>query len=174
VGRAIKHLVTIVSYRTFCRWTAAVAGPPLAKKRAASARKSGRPRTADELRELVVKIAKESGFGYTRILGELKKLGIHTVSRSTVINILKEAELDPGPKRGEGTWDEFIKRHTSTLWASDFISVRTLTTAGFVDLYLLFFIHIGSRRMIASTPTANPDSAWVTQQARNASTQMAE
>jgi putative transposase len=28
VGSAIKNLVTIVSYRTFCRWTAAVAGPP--------------------------------------------------------------------------------------------------------------------------------------------------
>jgi putative transposase len=43
-----------------------------------------------------------------------------------------------------------------------------------VDLYLLFFIHIGSRRVIASAPTANPDSAWVAQQARNASMQVQE
>ena len=49
-----------------------------------------------------------------------------------------------------------------------------ITATGFVDLYILFFIHIGSRRVIASAPTANPDSAWVTQQARNASMQMAE
>lgn len=55
--------------------------------------------------------------------------------------------------------------------ASDFICVRTLTGAGVVELYL-FFIHIGSRRVIVSAPTANPDSAWVTQQARNASMQM--
>jgi putative transposase len=126
------------------------------------------------LRELVIKIARESGFGYTRILGELKKLGVHTVSRSAVVNILKDAELDPGPKRGEGTWSEFVKRHAATLWASDFVSVRTLTTAGFVDLYLIFFIHVGSRRVIASAPTASPDSAWVAQQARNASMQMQE
>jgi putative transposase len=56
--------------------------------------------------------------------------------------------------------------------ASDFVSVRTLRTAGFVDLYLLFFIHIGSREMIVSNTTANPDAAWVAQQARNTSMQM--
>jgi hypothetical protein len=38
----------------------------------------------------------------------------------------------------------------------------------------LFFIHIGGRRVIVSNPTANPDSKWVTQQARNATMQMAE
>jgi putative transposase len=172
VGSAIKHLVTIVSYRTFCRWTAAVAGPPLPKKRAATERKPGRPRTPEETRELVVKLARENGWGYTRILGELKKLGIRTISRSTVVNILKEAGLDPGPKRGKGTWDQFVKRHAATLWAADCVSVRTLTAAGFVDLYLLFFIHIGSRKVIVSNPTANPDSAWVAQQARNATIQM--
>lgn len=60
------------------------------------------------------------------------------------------------------------------LWASDFVSVRTLTAAGVVDLYLLFFIHVGSRRVIVSAPTATPDAAWVAQQARNASMQMGD
>jgi putative transposase len=172
VGSAIRHLVTIVSYRTFCRWTAAVAGPPLAKKRVPVARKPGRPRTAEEVRQLVVRLARANGWGYTRILGELKKLGIHTISRSTVVNILREEGLDPGPKRGEGTWTDFVTRHAATLWASDFVSVRTLTAAGFVDLYLLFFLHVGSRKVIVSAPTANPDSARVAQQARDASIQM--
>jgi putative transposase len=89
----------------------------------------------------VVRLARGSGFGYTRILGELKKLGIRTISRSTVVNILKDEGFDPGPKRGEGSWDDFVKRHAATLWASDFVSVRTLTAAGFVDLYLLFVRH---------------------------------
>jgi hypothetical protein len=40
----------------------------------------------------------------TRILGEIKKLGINSVSRNTVQNILKANGLDPGPKRGTGTW----------------------------------------------------------------------
>lgn len=174
VGSAIKNLVTIVSYRTFCRWTAAVAGPPLKNTRAAPARKPGRPRTAEDIRELVLKIARENGWGYTRVLGELKKLGVHTLSRTTVKNILREAGLDPGPKRGAGSWDEFITRHAATLWASDFVSVRSITLGGVVELYLVFFIHIGTRRVIVSNPTANPDAAWVAQQARNASMQMAE
>src|SRR5687767_5597723 len=93
VGSAIRHLVTIVSYRTFCRWTAAVAGSPLKNKRAASARKPGRPKTAEDMRELVVRLARETGWGYRRVLGVLKKLGVHTVSRTTVANILREAGL---------------------------------------------------------------------------------
>jgi putative transposase len=75
----------------------------------------GRPRTAEDIRELIVRLAKENSWGDTRILGERKKLGVRAVSRSTVVNILKEAGLDPGPKRGKGTWDEFVKRHASTL-----------------------------------------------------------
>jgi hypothetical protein len=43
-----------------------------------------------------------------------------------------------------------------------------------VDLHILFFIHVGTRRVIVSGVTANPDSAWVTQQARNAAMEMAD
>jgi putative transposase len=34
-------------------------------------------------------------------------------------------------------------------------------------LHVLFFIHLSSRRVVLAGVTANPDSAWVTQQARN-------
>jgi hypothetical protein len=71
----------------------------------------------------------------------------------------KDEGIDPDPKRGEGSWDEFVKRHAATLWASDFVSVRTMTLGGIVELYLLFFIHIGSSRVIVSHPTANPLSS---------------
>jgi putative transposase len=91
-----------------------------------------------------------------------------------VVNILREEGLETGPSRGPGTWCEFVKQHAATLWASDFISVRTLTSRGIVDLYLLFFIHIGTRRVIVSAPTASPNADWVVQQARNASFAMAE
>lgn len=121
---------------------------------------------------MIIRIAGENGWGSLRVHGELRKLGIHTISRSTVVNILREASIDPGPKRGEGTWSDFVRRHAATLWAADFLSVRTLTATGVVELYILFYIHVGSRRVIASAPTANPDSAWVAQQARNASMQM--
>lgn len=55
------------------------------------------------------RIAEETGFGYTRILGKLRKLGIRRIYRQTVKNILKEQGTDPRPKRGKGTWDEFPK-----------------------------------------------------------------
>jgi putative transposase len=170
IGGAIRELITIVSYRTFCRWRAD-AQPSKGRKKE-SKRKPGRPKTPEEIRELILKLARENSWGSTRVLGELKKLGIATVGRTTVAQIMREAGLDPGPKRGEGSWDEFVKRHAATLWAADFLSVRTITAAGFVELYLLLFIHVGSRRVVVSAPTANPDSVWVAQQARNASMQM--
>jgi putative transposase len=173
LGAKVKDVVTIVSPRTFARW---VAGDDELKSREGqgSGRKPGRPRTPDDVRALVLRLARETGWGYTRILGELRKLGVRNVSRQTVVNILKEAGLDPSPERARGTWAEFCKRHAATLWACDFLGVKSVTATGFVDLYLLVFIHVGSRRAFVSGVTARPDAAWVTQQARNASMQIAE
>lgn len=130
-------------------------------------RKPGRPRTPEEVREIILRIADETGWGYTRILGELKKLGIRSVGRTTVRKILIEAGHDPGPTRGEGSWDEFLKIHARTLWASDFLSKPVWTLGGLVDHYLLFFIHLETRRVIMSPATPHPTNQWVTQQARN-------
>jgi putative transposase len=84
-----------------------------------------------------------------------------------VRNILKAEGLDPGPKRGEGSWDEFIKRHAATLWATDFFSKKVWTARGPVDVFVLFFIHVGSRRVYLSGVTAHPNGQWMKQQARN-------
>ena len=43
-----------------------------------------------------------------------------------------------------------------------------------MDVYLLFFLHIETRRVFVSGITANPDTDWVAQQARNASMQFAD
>jgi hypothetical protein len=45
----------------------------------------------------VLRIAREAGWGYTRILGAQKKLDIRTISRATVINILREHGGTPVP-----------------------------------------------------------------------------
>ncbi len=124
VGSAIRELITIVTHRTFQRWAAA---SPKNKAQRKPIRKPGRPRTPEEFRELVLRIARETGWGYTRILGELKKLGIRSVGKTTIRNILRESDLDPGPLRGKGTWDESLKIHASTLWACDFLSKRVWT-----------------------------------------------
>jgi putative transposase len=172
LGTAVKDLITVVTPPAFSRWVAAARGDESTGKK--STRKPGRPRTPEDIRKLVLRLAGENGWGYARVLGGLKKLGVRSVSKTTVANILRGAGLDPGPKRGPGTWGDFVKCHAATLWACDFLSVRSATLRGFVDLYVLFFIHVGTRRVIVSGVAANPDAAWVTQQARNASMAMAE
>jgi putative transposase len=63
----------------------------------------------------VLRRAKENSRGYTRIWGERRKLGIQSISRQTVKEILKSNDIDPGPKRGKGTWDEFPRIHADSL-----------------------------------------------------------
>lgn len=162
LGKKLDEVITIVSPRTFARWASGET-KSVGKKEA----KTGRKKTADEIRELILKLARETGAGYTKILGELKKLGINSVCRSTVVNILKENGLDPGPKRGEGTWDDFVKRHAETLWATDFFSKKVWTAGGLVEFFVLFFINVATRRVHVAGMTPNPNSAWMAQQARN-------
>jgi putative transposase len=165
VGKAIKDLITIVTPRTFAQWVSDE--KEIAKgKKPKKKRKPGRPKTQEEIRKLTIKIAKENGWGVTRTLGELAKLGIF-IGRSTVRNILLAAGLDPGPKRGEATWDEFIKRHAQTLWATDFFSKKVWTMRGLVDVFILFFIHVGSRKVFFAGVSAHPDNVWMQQQVKN-------
>jgi putative transposase len=103
LGSAIKELICIVHPRTFARWLSE--GKTKAKRR-----KPGRPRKPEEIRRLIIEMAKAAGWGYRRILGELRKLGIRNVSRSTIARILIENGFDPFPIRGEGTWHEFVRR----------------------------------------------------------------
>ena len=94
IGRAIEELITISSPASFYRWVReAKNGKPAPKK------PKGGQRKPKEIRELVLKIAEETGFGLTRIVGELRKLGITKISRQTVRNILKEAGIEPSPDR---------------------------------------------------------------------------
>jgi hypothetical protein len=67
-------------------------------------------------------MAKATSWGYRRISGELKRLRIFNMSRATVCRILQENGFDPGPKRGRGTWHDFIEMHRKTLWATDFFT----------------------------------------------------
>lgn len=168
LGKAIRELITIVTPRTFARWLSGEM-----KTSAKPARRPGRPKTPEEIRDLILRIAGETGWGTARILGELTKLGVR-VARSTISAILLEHGFDPGPKRGEGTWSEFIARHAETLWATDFFSKKVWTACGLVDVFVLFFIHIGTRRVNVAGMTTNPDGEWMAQQAWNMSMVFAE
>ena len=126
----------------------------------------GGQRKPRELRELVIEIAKTTGFGYTRIIGELRKLGIKNISRQTVRNILKEEEIQPGPDRTSDSWTEFLNRHGETLWASDFFLVKSTTARGIRDLYVMVFLNLQTREAIVTESTYRPNSAWVYRQTK--------
>ena len=160
LGKAMGELVSIVHPDTLRRWIRD--SQKSAKKKTVT---KGRPRTQEQIRELILMLAHENDWGYTRILGELRKLGMKAVSRNTVKNILKANGLDPGPKRGAGTWDEFLKIHAATLWQCDFYAKKVLTAKGMRDLYLLIFLHVESRRVFIAPATYHPNEAWVKQQA---------
>jgi putative transposase len=158
LGSAIKQVITIVTPRTFLRW---VNGDGPRNPSDAPRRSPGRPRTAEDIRDLVLRIARETGWGYTKILGELKKLRLGKICRSAVVNMLKEAGLDPGPKRGELTWAEFLAIHAPTLWQCDFFAQKVLTWRGWKDCFVLAFIHVGSRRVFVSPCTHQPNAVRV-------------
>ena len=157
-GKVLAQLASIVHPSTILRWIAAE------KKNKPKPKKRGRPRTPEQLRQLILKMARENEWGYTRIMGELKKLGIKPPSRNTVRAILKEYGYDPGPKRGEGTWDDFLKQHAASLWQCDFFSKRIMTLKGIREVFVLAFLHVETRRVILSPATFHPDEAWVTGQ----------
>jgi putative transposase len=95
-------------------------------------------------------------------------LGIRAIAKSTVKNILKEHGLDPGPKRGEGTWTDFLKRHAATLYACDFFSKKVVTLRGVVEVFVLFFIRVSSRRVHIAGKSTKPTQAWTAERAREA------
>ncbi|QDU39645.1 Integrase core domain protein [Maioricimonas rarisocia] len=166
LGTAISDLITIVTPRTFRRWVTADNSTD------ATSRKTGRPGTAAEMRQMITKLARETGWGYGRIQGELRRLGFEPPSISTIRNILKSVGIDPAPRRSSGTWCDFLARHASTLWACDFFTKQVWTLFGPVEMYLLVFIQIETRHIWISRGTQHPDSAWVAQQARNATMEM--
>ena len=165
LGTGLRNLITIVSYTTFLAWKRKA--EKALKASPAAPRKAGRPPTAEEIRATIIRLAQENDWGYVRIHGELKSLGIKKVSVTTIRNILKEHGLEPQPDRTKGSWHDFLKRHASTLWACDFISKQIWTKSGFVECFMLFYIHIESRRVHLAGVTVNPSAAWMAQQARN-------
>jgi putative transposase len=163
-AQMLRPLVTIVHPDTLLGW---VRDGRTSSRAKPTGTPRGRPRTELALRRLILKLARENSWGYTRILGELKKLGITPPSRNTVKNILRTAGLDPGPKRGESTWDDFLKRHAASLWQCDFFSRRVITKKGIRQVFVLAFLNVKTRRVILSPATYKPDAIWIAAQAES-------
>src|SRR3954470_11421884 len=127
-------------------------------------RRPGRPPINREVRDLILRLAREnSSWGYLRIAGELRKLGI-AVSPSSVRNILVAAGLPAAPRRDSQSWRSFLPAQGESLLARDFF---TVAAAWRRRLHVLASISIGSRRVEYFAITSKPNTAWMLQQARN-------
>ena len=128
----------------------------------------GCPKTDDEVEHLVMRMARENpGWGYDRIVGAMANLG-YRLSDQTVGNILHRHNVPPTPKRKQITsWKDFIRAHMAVMAATDFFTVEVLTLKGLLTYYVLFFIHLESRRICLAGITRHPDQEWMEQMARN-------
>jgi putative transposase len=134
-------------------------------------RTPGRPPIDPQIVELVLRMASEnSRWGCVRICGELHKLGIR-VGATTIRALLRRHGLGPAPRRLGPTWAQFLRVQAEGIVACDFFTVETIRLK---TLHVLFFIHLSTRRVVATEVTAHPDSAWVTQQARNAAMELGD
>ena len=134
-------------------------------------RRPGRPVLPDETIELIVRLAKEiPRWGYLRIVGELRKLGV-TVSKGSVGNVLRRHDLRPAPRRTGPTWGEFLRSQAKGILATDFFTVDTVMLRRY---YVLFVIELERRVVHLVGITANPNEAWVSQVARNFTTDLEE
>jgi transposase InsO family protein len=156
-GLSVRHLCRSRS-ATLLRWHRR-----LVARRWTYSNRNGRPPIGDEIRELVLRLARENPrWGYQRIAGELNGLG-RIISATTVRKILRQAGLGPADERSSLSWRAFLRAQAKSLLAVDFFTVETISLQ---RLYVLFFIELDSRRVHLVGCTANPSGAWVTQQAR--------
>jgi putative transposase len=124
----------------------------------------GRPPLDAELQALIVRLSRENPrWGYRRMVGELRKLGLR-VSATSVRSVLKRSGIPPVPRRSGPTWRTFLRAQAQSVIACDFLTVDTVRLRRF---YVLFFIELHTRRVYLAGSTENPSGTWVTQQARN-------
>jgi putative transposase len=132
------------------------------------AKPPGRPPVTDEVRQLVLQMARENPrWGYDRIQGALANLG-HEICDQTVGNILKAHGIEPAPERKrQSSWKTFLKSHWDVLGAIDFTTIEVWTKRGLVTYYVLFVMKVASRKVHFAGCTAHPTEAWMRQIARN-------
>ena len=163
--KLLGELAGIVTPDTILRWYRRL----IARKYDGSKkRRSGRPRTKQEIADLVVRMAQENaGWGYTRLRDALRHLG-HEIARNTVKRILLDNGIVPAPERNRKTsWRTFIRAHLGEIAAADFFSVEVLTLRGLVRYFVFFVVDIKTRRVEIAGISWAPTGAWMKQIARN-------
>jgi putative transposase len=165
MGRSLmKEVVGIVKPETILAWQRRLEKQKWDYSR--RRRKPGRPRTPGEIEALVCRMARENEWGYQRISGELLKLGIKC-SKGCVSDILLRNGIPPSPQRKGLTWQKFLARHAEVLLCLDLFTKEIWTATGLRTAYVLFAIHLQTRRIVLAEATFSPNSLWMRQMGRN-------
>ena len=166
LGRGVlREMATLVTPDTLLGWYRRL----IARKYDGSKRHGpGRPRKPREIRDLVVRMAKENQtWGYPRIQGALGNLG-HEISSTTIKRILREHGLEPAPERSKQTpWKTFLKAHWEVMAAGDLFAIEVMTLTGLVRYMVFFVMELKSRRVRVAGVAVDPEGRWMEQMARN-------
>src|SRR6266545_3767388 len=140
--KRLKEVATLATPDTLLRWYQRLIAQKFdgSKQR----RPLGRPRVAEEVEQLVMRMAEENAtWGYRRIQGALANLG-HDIDKLTVRNILRRHHREPAPQRRKAgmSWTQFLKMHWEVLAATDFFTVEVATWHGLVTYYVLVVMEL--------------------------------
>jgi transposase InsO family protein len=163
--KRLFEIGTVVTPGTLLRWYRKL----ISRKYDGSKRRSsGRPKTAGEIEELILRMAHDNPrWGYTRIRGALYNLG-HEIARNTIKRVLLENGIDPAPLRKERmSWKTFLKAHWGAIAATGFFTVEVLTRTGLVRYLVLFVIDLQTRKINIAGIAPRPDGEWMQQMVRN-------
>src|SRR6267378_3459703 len=142
--KLLAEITTIVTPATLLAWHRKLIAQ---KYDGSSNRRPGRPRTATEISNLVIRMAEENrSWGYRRIQGALANVG-HVVARTTIADILKRH------------WDQIV--------ATDFFTVELWTCTGLQRFVVLFFMDLSTRRVQVGGIASRANGLWMSQIARN-------
>jgi len=162
----LKELATLVTPDTLLRWYKRLIAQKFDGSKQCA--QLGRPRVAEEIEQLVVRMAEENPtWGYRRIQGALANLG-HPLDKLTVRNILRRYHMEPAPQRRKAgmSWSQFLTMHWEVLAATDFFTVEVATWHGLVTYYVLVVMELATRRVHVAGITPHPTAAFMQQCAR--------
>jgi putative transposase len=121
---------------------------------------TGRKPIPDWVKKAVFEMKLATGWGYSKIAGEITKIG-HRLSKTSVRNILKHYP-SPNPN-SRGRWKRLLKDKINQIIACDFKVVQNQLGQQF---YIFFCISHISREIVHFNITRNPNRNWLLQQFR--------
>ena len=102
------------------------------------------------------------------LIAENRVLRSHVTGRLPLSDAERSTLAEIAKRLGRRHLAEVACAHMAVLSGTDFFTVEVLTWRGLVTYYVLFFLHLESRRVTLGGITRHPTEAWITQMARNA------